>query len=123
MKKIVECKLVIDSKTEGAANKVVIEGKGYYKKENEKIIIYFVNEDNKYKYEYELGGLTISFNDSFYNFKLNKKRKGIIKNGDLSLEITTFANKLEINENSIFLDYKLYQNDFEIGEYKTSLFF
>lgn len=123
MNKIVNCKLEIISYIDKMKDTSIIEGKGYYKKDDNKIVVYFSNENSKCKYEYENNVLTIYFNDSKYIFKNKKRSVGQIKNGDYVFEITTFANKLEINNNSILLDYTLFQNNIELGKYITSLFF
>lgn len=123
MKKIIECKLVIECINEEGNNKSVIEGRGYYKETDGIKVIYFNNDSDKYKYEYANDGVTIYFNDSCYNFILNKKGEGKIKNGEFILKLTTLASKIEFNNNCICVDYSLYQNDIELGKYKTSLFF
>ena len=123
MRKIVNCKLNIECISEEGKSESNIQGKGYYKQENEEIIVYFTSGNDKYKYEYKNNELIISFNDSSYSFKLNSKSEGEIKNGDFVLKFTTFTSKLEINNNSILVDYKMYQNKMEIGTYKSKLFF
>ena len=45
---------------------------------------------------------------------LNKKNKGIIKSGNYEIEITTLASKIEISDNVINLDYKLWQEIIDI---------
>lgn len=123
MKKIVECKLVIECNNEDGNSKSVIEGRGYYKETDGMKIIYFNNDSDKYKYEYINDKVVIYFNDSCYNFILNKKGEGEIKNGEFILKLTTLASKIEFNNNCICVDYSLYQNDIKLGEYKTNLFF
>lgn len=123
MQKIVECKLVIECNNEDGSSQSVIEGKGYYKESDNLKVVYFTNDNNKYKYEYRENTVTIYFNDSCYNFRLNKNSEGEIKNGEFVLKLTTFASKIEINDNCIKVDYTLYQNNIKLGEYKTSLSF
>lgn len=122
MQKIVNCKLVITSKINGKSEDTVIEGKGYYKKEKEQIV-YFTSSDIRYKYEINDNKLKIYCNDSWYEFIDNQFSYGEIKNGDYIFKITTFTNKLEINDNYILLNYELSQNKVLIGQYFTELSF
>lgn len=123
MSKIVNCELKIESYIDKVKDVSVITGKGYYKNEEDKIIIYFSSEGFKCKYEYENDCLNIYFNDSKYNFINKKTSIGQIKNGDYVIEITTFTHKLEIKENCILLNYSLLQNNIELGKYITNLSF
>lgn len=123
VQEIVMCKLVIDSYINNKNENVVIEGKGYYKNEKGVISIYFTSEENKYKYFYENDILSISCNDSIYNFKLNREELGKIKNGDYVFEITTFATRIEVGDKFIIVEYNLSQNNTLIGTYKSKLSF
>ena len=122
VKKIVNCRLVIECINEEGKSKSVIEGKGYYNEINDLKIVYFTNDNNKYKYEYTENKVTIHFNDSCYNFKLNEKGEGQIKNGEFILKLTTFASKIEIDDNCLNVNYILHQGNIKLGDYKTSLF-
>lgn len=123
MHRLIECKLVIESFIEGKKDSSIIKGKGFIKEDDMNKVIYFSNNENKFKYEYNDDNVLIHFNDSYYDFKLKTRGEGVIKNGDYVLKITTYASKIEINNNSIIVNYELYQNNFKLGEYKTSLFF
>lgn len=123
MHRLIECKLVIESFIEGKKDSSIIKGKGYIREDDNNKIVYFFNNNDKFKYEYSDNKVVIHFNDSFYEFKLKEKSEGVIKNGDYVLKITTYASKIELNNNMIIVDYELYQNNFKLGEYKTSLFF
>lgn len=122
MYKIVNCKLIINRFIGEKEETSIIEGKGYYKKEDEEVVIFFSSDEIKYKYVYEKGKLTVFCNDSKYIFKENEKSIGEIKNGDYIFKITTFAEKIECSENSIILNYSLYQHDL-IGTYYSVLSF
>lgn len=122
MQKVVDCKLVINRFISEKEETSVIEGKGYYKKDNDEIIVFFSSEDIKYKYILKEGRLTVFCNDSKYIFKENEKGIGEIKNGDYTFKITTFATKIECNDNSIVLEYSLYQQEL-IGTYYSILSF
>ena len=122
MYKVVNCKLIINRFIGEKEETSIIEGKGYYKKENEEVVIFFSSDEIKYKYVYEKGKLTVFCNDSKYIFKENEKSIGEIKNGDYIFKITTFAEKIECSENSIILNYSLYQHDL-IGTYYSVLSF
>ena len=122
MNKLVNCKLKIKSIIDNKIDVNVIEGKGYCKKDTY-LVVYFTSNDIKYKYEYRDNELKIYCNDSQYCFKKGKNSFGKIKNGDYIFEITTFASKLEVNENCVLLNYELLQNNSLIGKYETSLFF
>ena len=122
MQKVVNCKLVINRYIGDKEETSVIEGKGYYKNENDEVIVFFSSDDVKYKYIYKENGLTVFCGDSKYIFKENEKQIGKIKNGDYTFKITTFSTKIECNENNIILDYSLYQQDL-IGTYHSILSF
>ena len=122
MQKIVECKLVINRFISDKEETSTIEGKGYYRKDEDEIIVFFSSEETKYKYIYKEGNLTIFCNDSKYTFRENENGIGEIKNGDYVFKITTFAEKIEFNENKIVLNYSLYQQDL-IGTYYSVLSF
>lgn len=123
VQEIVECKLVVNSDINGRNEQVIVNGKGYYKKDNEAVTIYFTNEDVKYKYVYDNDVLVVTCNDSCYKFKLNKEERGEIKNGDYVFRITTFATKIEVYNRLIVLEYNLSQNNIVIGKYKSELSF
>ena len=123
MRKTIECKLVVSSDIDGNKDNTVVEGKGYYKDDNDEIVIYFSSENIKYKYIYSNNILKVYCNDSCYNFTLNKNNKGIIKSGNYEIEITTLAYKIDIFDNIINLDYELKQGGILIGKYFTSLSF
>ena len=123
MHKIIECKLEINSEINGKKDLFSVEGKGFYKKEDEEITVYFTFEDSKYKYIYSHNKLIIYFNDSCYEFEVNKKCLGKIKNGDFIFEVTTFATRLELGNNSIILDYELAQQGSFVGKYSSLLSF
>ena len=122
MQYIVNCKLNIKRVVGGKQEISVIEGKGYYKKEYNEIVVFFSSEDIKYKYVYSNKCLTIWCNDSKYVFRENIKEGGELKNGDYIFRITTLASRIEIFDNCIVLDYSLYQDDL-IGNYYTELSF
>lgn len=123
MQKLVECKLVISSEINGNKDCNIFVGKGYYKKEDNRISVYFSNNDMKYKYVYSNDCLIISCNDSEYEFKVNEYRLGKIKNGDYIFGITTFATRIDVNDSCICLDYILSQQGSKIGNYSTELSF
>ena len=101
----------------------VIKGKGYYKNEDNQIIVFFSSDDIKYKYICNEETLTILCNDSKYEFKENIKKEGKIKNGDYIFKITTLASKIEVCTNYIIVNYSLFQNDIVIGTYYSKLSF
>lgn len=123
MNKLVECVLRIESIIDSKKEINTIVGKGYLKKENELLVIYFTSDGIKYKYEYKNNKLIVYCNDSKYCFIEGNKCFGTIKNGDYLFQITTLTSKLGINTNCVLLDYELFQNDILIGSYKTSLIF
>ena len=123
MQRVVNCRLVISSEINGKKDCVIINGKGYYKKDNDGIIVYFNSEDTKYKYVYVDGCLTIQCNDSVYVFRYNSEEMGKIKNGEYIFEIATFATRIEVKDDSIILDYNLSQQGSIIGKYNTELSF
>ena len=123
MQKLVECKLVICSEINNKKEQSVIEGKGYFKDDDNEIIIYFTSDDIKYKYVYNGVSLIITCNDSIYEFKENEFREGKIKNGEYIFAITTFASKIQLLENKFVLDYTLSQNNCLIGTYNSELSF
>lgn len=122
MQRVVNCKLVINRFISEKEEISVIEGKGYYKKDDNEVVVFFSSEDVKYKYMYKDGVLNVFCNDSKYTFKENEKGIGEIKNGDFIFKITTFSTKIELTDNSIVLDYSLYQEDL-IGNYYSVLSF
>lgn len=122
MQRVVNCKLVINRFINEKEETSVIEGKGYYKNDDNEIVVFFSSEDVKYKYIYKEGVLSVFCNDSKYTFKENEKGIGKIKNGDFIFEITTFSTKIELTDNSVILDYSLYQEDL-IGNYYSVLSF
>lgn len=122
MQKIIDCELVITSEINNKCETTVISGRGYYKKENE-IVVYFTSDNIRYKYIVIKDKVEIYCNDSHYNFRLNKEDIGEIKNGDYIFKITTLANKIEITDNSILINYELKQNNVLIGKYLTKLSF
>ena len=89
MQKIVECKLIINRVVNDKEDKVVIEGKGYYKEESGEKTIFFSSDNIKYKYIYKDDVLVVTCDDSKYVFKVNEKECGEIKNGDYIFKITT----------------------------------
>lgn len=115
--------MVIESNIDGMKETSVIEGKGYYKKENNEIVVYFISDDIKYKYVYENDKLNIYCNDSSYEFKEGKYCEAKIKNGDYVFLITTFATKIEIKDNLIVVNYILSQKDNVFGKYNSQLSF
>ncbi len=119
----VDCVLEINSEIDGVIQKEEIIGNGYYKSNDEEIVVYFTNSDNRFKYVYSQGVMKVFFNDSCYNFKDKHFMEGEIKNGDYVFKITTFALNIELNDNFILLDYTLSQNNITIGNYKTKLSF
>lgn len=122
VKKIINCKLSIDRIVENDKDTFVCEGKGYYRCINDEVVVFFSSGDIKYKYVYKEGYLTVFCNNSKYIFKENEKKFGEIKNGDYIFKITTLASKIEINSNSIILNYSLYQDDL-VGTYFSVLSF
>lgn len=122
MQKIVNCKLDIDRFIDGKKESSIFEGKGYYKCDNNEIVVFFEANEIKYKYIYKDNSLTVMCNNSKYVFSENKKGVGEIKSGDYVFKITTLANKIEIMDTYIILNYSLYQNDL-IGTYFTRLSF
>ena len=122
MQRVVNCKLVINRFISEKEETSVIEAKGYYKKDDNEVVVFFSSEDVKYKYMYKDGVLNVFCNDSKYTFKENEKGIGEIKNGDFIFKITTFSTKIELTDNSIVLDYSLYQEDL-IGNYYSVLSF
>ena len=122
VQQIVNCELVINRSIGGKEEKSVIKGKGYYKKDENEVLVFFSSDDIKYKYIYKGDSLFIYCNDSKYEFKENIKCIGEIKNGDYIFKITTLASKIEINNNYIILNYELYQNDL-LGSYCSKLSF
>lgn len=123
MQEIVECELIVNSNISGQSDNVVIDGKGYYKEEDDLITVYFSNGKDKYKYVYDGDILIVSCGDSCYRFKNNRNESGEIKNGDYIFKITTYTTKLEIKNRVIVLDYTLSQNNQIIGFYKSKLSF
>jgi hypothetical protein len=122
MQKIVDCKLVINRVVDKKEETSVVQGKGYYRIENDEKIVFFTSENIKYKYIYSNGILTVLCNDSRYVFKENIKEIGEIKNGDYIFKVTTFASKIEVCDSYIILNYSLYQADL-IGSYTSKLSF
>ena len=122
MQRIVNCKLNIDRFIDSKKESSFFEGKGYYKCDNDEIIVFFESNEIKYKYIYKDSCLTIMCNNSKYRFKENEKCLGEIKNGDYVFKITTLANKIEVSDSYIILNYSLYQNDL-LGNYSTRLSF
>ena len=122
MQKIVECKLIVNRVVNDKEDKVVIEGKGYYKEDAGEKIVFFSSDDIKYKYVYKEDVLIVTCNDSKYVFRVNEKDCGEIKNGDYIFKITTLASKIEFGNNYVILDYSLYQNEL-IGTYYSQLSF
>ena len=122
MQKIIDCELVITSEINNKCETIVISGRGYYKKEKE-IIIYFTSDNIRYKYIVIKDKVEIYCNDSHYNFIVNKEDIGEIKNGDYIFKITTLANKIEITDNFVLINYELKQNNILIGKYLTKLSF
>ena len=122
MQKIIDCELVITSEINNKCETIVISGRGYYKKEKE-IIIYFTSDNIRYKYIVIKDKVEIYCNDSHYNFRFNKEDIGEIKNGDYIFKITTLANKIEITDNFVLINYELKQNNILIGKYLTKLSF
>ena len=120
---LVECKLKIITLIDGMKSVELIKGRGYCKKEDSFLVVYFTSDNIKYKYEYDGEKLIVFCNDSKYCFISDKKSIGKIKNGDYIFEITTFASKIDVNENCIILNYELFQNNILIGNYETSLLF
>lgn len=123
MQRLVECNLCVNSEINGNFDCTIIKGKGYYRENNNEIIIYFVSEDVKYKYVYSNECLIVYCNDSYYKFILNKESMGEIKNGDYVFKITTFATKIDVCNNLIVLEYNLGQQGTIIGKYKSKLSF
>ncbi len=123
MQRLVDCSLIVNSVINGKSESVSINGKGYCKDDNHEVVIYFSNEDMKYKYICKDENIIINCNDSCYNFTLNKENKGVIKNGDYTFDITTFATRIELYENLIILEYELRQHNVLIGTYKSQLSF
>lgn len=122
MQKIVDCKLIINRIIDSKEEKSVIEGKGYYKDDNGELTVFFTSENSKYKYIYKDNILTVICNNSEYTFKENIKEKGIIKQGEYSLVLTTLASKIKVMPNKIVLNYSLYQEEL-IGMYYSELSF
>lgn len=122
VQKIIDCELVITSEINNKCETIVISGRGYYKKEKE-IIIYFTSDNIRYKYIVIKDKVEIYCNDSHYNFRFNKEDIGEIKNGDYIFKITTLANKIEITDNFVLINYELKQNNILIGKYLTKLSF
>lgn len=122
MQKIVDCKLIINRIIDSKEEKSVIEGKGYYKDDNGELTVFFTSENSKYKYIYIDNILTVICNNSEYTFKENIKEKGIIKQGEYSLVLTTLASKIKVMPNRIVLNYSLYQEEL-IGMYYSELSF
>lgn len=122
MQKLIDCNLVITSEINNKCETTVISGRGYYKRENE-IVIYFTSDNIRYKYIIKNNEVEIYCNESHYNFSFNKENYGEIKNGDYLFKITTFANKIEIQDNFILVNYELKQNNILIGKYLTKLSF
>ena len=123
MQKIVNCELSIKRIISEKEESSTIKGKGYYKDDNNEIVVFFSSDDVKYKYVYSNEMLEVFCNDSKYVFKENIKDVGEIKNGDYVFKITTLASKIEISNNCIVLDYSLYQQDMLIGTYYSELSF
>lgn len=123
MQRVVNCKLVVNSEINGQKDCVIINGKGYYRNDDEGIVVYFSSDNIKYKYIYVNDLLTVFCNDSEYVFKVNVKEKGKIKNGEYVFEIATFATRIEIRDNLIILDYNLTQQGSIIGKYNSQLSF
>ena len=123
VQKIVECKLVIESEIEGKKDNFEVNGRGYYKDEDRVITVYFSNGENKYKFIYSDNKLVISFNESSYSFIEGSEDVGIIKSGNLALEIATYAYKLNILENLFYVEYSFIQQGNIIGKYKCELSF
>lgn len=122
MNKLIECNLVVSSEINGKKDCIIVKGKGYVKKD-EDFIIYFSSDDMKYKYVCQKEKVIVYCNDSVYVFRENKKDIGKIKNGDYIFEVTTFANKIEVKDNLIIIDYTLRQGNSIIGEYSSQLSF
>ena len=123
MQKIVNCELSIKRIISEKEESSTIKGKGYYKDDNNEIVVFFSSDDVKYKYVYSNEMLEVFCNDSKYVFKENIKDFGEIKNGDYVFKITTLASKIEVLNNCINLDYSLYQQDMLIGTYYSELSF
>ena len=123
MQRLVECNLSVNSEINGNFDCTIVKGKGYYRNDNDEIIIYFVSEDVKYKYVYSKECLSVYCNDSCYKFILNKESLGEIKNGDYVFKITTYATKIDVYNNLIVLEYNLSQQGTVIGRYKSELSF
>ena len=123
MQKLVECRLIVNSEINGIVDNIVVSGKGYCKMEDKGTVVYFMDNDMKYKYVYNGNELCVYCNASFYKFIVNKNSVGKIKNGDYIFEVTTFATKIEINNNLIILEYNLSQDGSIIGKYKSQLSF
>jgi hypothetical protein len=122
VQRAVDCKLNIKRVINNKEEISVDVGRGYYKEDNDEKIVFFTSSGVKYKYIYNGDSLIVYCNDSKYVFKCETKEKGIIKNGEYTFILTTLASKIEFNDNSIILEYSLYQNDL-IGTYYTSLSF
>lgn len=123
MQKIVCCNLEIKRIISSIEENSSISGKGYYKNDNSEIVVFFSSDDFKYKYVYKDNLLIVFCNESKYVFENNKKNFGEIKNGDLCFKITTLTSNIEVKDNSIKLDYSLYQGDSLIGVYYSKLSF
>ncbi len=123
MQKIVNCELSIKRVIGDKDETSVIKGKGYFKEDNGETVVFFSNEEAKYKYVYNNGLLEVFCNDSKYTFKENVKDFGEIKSGEYIFKITTLASKIEVMNNCIVLDYSLYQQDMLIGTYYSRLSF
>ena len=123
MNRVINCELIINRVIDRKEENSVIKGKGYYKKEDNQIVVFFLSDEIKYKYIYSEGDLTILCNDSKYKFRENVKEEGQIKNGDYIFKITTLASKIEVNANYIIVNYSLFQNNNLIGTYNSKLSF
>ena len=123
VQKLVKCNLVVNSEINDEKEMVIVEGNGYYKEEDNCFVIYFTDNESKYKYLYKDNKLHVYCNNSYYIFEENKQGIGEIKNGNFSLKITTFASKIQMSDNLIVLDYTLSQENIILGTYNSVLSF
>lgn len=122
VQKIVKCRFVINRFIDNKKEESLAEGKGYYKNENGEITVFFSSDGIKYKYVYKNDCLIVNCNDSIYKFIVGEKDKGIIKSDDYEFSVITLASKIVVSDNSIVLEYCLYQESL-IGSYKCFLSF
>ena len=119
---MVDLKMILfKSEYEIDGNKETIEfkEKGYKKVEDNKVTIYFKNE-NSYKFIISNNTLKVYVNESVYIFDKENKTEAIIKNNDYSYKASLVTNKLNISDNFIQIEYELDFTNF-VGKYNITL--